>query len=264
MTRSKIETLENRRLLAVDITVDGDTLIITGTPRIDQVGLVSVGDSQWQVYDNELPRDDGVFTFGVNNDDDDVDVINKVIVRTYGASDDVYLGSCPVPALIRGGQGNDTLIGGYGNDRITGDGGADFLVGHKGTDVLDGGLQGDFLDGGAGGADKVTYETRTDDILVGPGSIADDGEPGYDGSVTIGGVTRGADNVTTSVEVIISGAGDDTFTANNAAGLVVYGNQGDDLFNAGALADQFFGGDGTDSIVGQGSDDEIDSVEDEA
>jgi Ca2+-binding RTX toxin-like protein len=74
-------------------------------------------------------------------------------------------GSIPVstlndlPALILGGDGNDTLHasdsrdtidGGAGNDWIDGFGGDDVLTGGDGNDTLLGGLGNDLLDGGAG------------------------------------------------------------------------------------------------------------------
>ncbi len=69
-----------------------------------------------------------------------------------GAGDDyVALGkTVPVPATIRGGEGNDVLIGGAGNDKLIGGPGNDELVGRGGDDVLIGGPGEDTLVGGPG------------------------------------------------------------------------------------------------------------------
>ena len=78
-----------------------------------------------------------------------------------GAGDDVVtLGrTVPVPATIRGGEGNDVLtggagadklIGGPGDDELVGRGGNDWLIGGSGDDVLNGGAGDDHLSGGPG------------------------------------------------------------------------------------------------------------------
>src|SRR5205823_2465587 len=85
-----------------------------------------------------------------------------LLVYGYGGDDTLRLiGGLAVPALLFGGDGNDTfnaidaggsianniLVGGAGNDSISGGSGRDLLIGGPGTDAL----------GGAGG----------DDILIG-------------------------------------------------------------------------------------------------
>jgi Ca2+-binding RTX toxin-like protein len=69
-----------------------------------------------------------------------------------GAGDDyVALGkTVPVPATIRGGEGDDVLIGGAGNDKLIGGPGEDELNGRGGDDLLIGGPGEDKLIGGPG------------------------------------------------------------------------------------------------------------------
>jgi Ca2+-binding RTX toxin-like protein len=69
-----------------------------------------------------------------------------------GAGDDyVALGkTVPVPATIRGGEGDDVLIGGAGNDKLIGGPGDDELNGRGGDDLLIGGPGEDKLIGGPG------------------------------------------------------------------------------------------------------------------
>jgi Ca2+-binding RTX toxin-like protein len=69
-----------------------------------------------------------------------------------GAGDDyVALGkTVPVPATIRGGEGDDVLIGGAGADKLIGGPGDDELNGRGGNDLLIGGAGDDTLLGGPG------------------------------------------------------------------------------------------------------------------
>ena len=69
-----------------------------------------------------------------------------------GAGDDVVtLGrTVPVPATIRGGEGDDVLTGGAGADKLIGGPGDDTLVGRGGNDLLIGGPGIDNLNGGSG------------------------------------------------------------------------------------------------------------------
>ncbi|HEX4729709.1 MAG TPA: hypothetical protein VH299_00475 [Solirubrobacterales bacterium] len=87
-----------------------------------------------------------------------------------GAGDDyVALGkTVPVPATIRGGEGDDVLIGGAGADKLIGGPGDDELNGRGGDDLLIGGSGDDTLLGGPG-----------DDVLRGgPGHNTEVGGPG--------------------------------------------------------------------------------------
>ncbi len=72
-------------------------------------------------------------------------------ISTYAGDDYVALGkNVPVPATIRGGEGDDVLIGGAGNDKLIGGPGNDELNGRGGDDLLIGGPGEDKLIGGPG------------------------------------------------------------------------------------------------------------------
>jgi Ca2+-binding RTX toxin-like protein len=72
-------------------------------------------------------------------------------INTGAGSDVVTLGkSVPVPATIRGGEGDDILTGGAGADKLIGGPGDDELNGRGGNDLLLGGAGNDTLIGGAG------------------------------------------------------------------------------------------------------------------
>jgi Ca2+-binding RTX toxin-like protein len=90
-------------------------------------------------------------------------------INTGAGDDTVTLGrTVPVPATIRGGEGNDVLTGGAGADKLIGGPGDDELIGRGGDDLLVGGPGNDTLLGGPG-----------DDILRGgPGANIEVGGPG--------------------------------------------------------------------------------------
>jgi Ca2+-binding RTX toxin-like protein len=81
-------------------------------------------------------------------------------VNTGAGDDSVVIGRLvPVPATIRGGEGDDVLVGGAaadkliggpGNDELNGRGGNDVLIGGSGDDTLIGGPGNDILQGGTG------------------------------------------------------------------------------------------------------------------
>jgi len=72
-------------------------------------------------------------------------------INTGAGNDVVTLGrAVPVPATIRGGEGDDVLTGGAGADKLIGGPGDDELVGRGGNDLLVGGPGLDKLVGGPG------------------------------------------------------------------------------------------------------------------
>ncbi len=72
-------------------------------------------------------------------------------VNTGAGNDTVTLGkTVPVPATIRGGEGDDVLTGGSGADKLIGGPGDDELNGRGGDDLLLGGSGDDTLIGGPG------------------------------------------------------------------------------------------------------------------
>lgn len=72
-------------------------------------------------------------------------------INTGAGNDVVTLGrTVPVPATIRGGEGDDALTGGAGADKLIGGPGDDELIGRGGNDLLIGGSGLDKLNGGPG------------------------------------------------------------------------------------------------------------------
>ena len=124
---------------------------------------------------------------------------------------------------IWGGDGNDILSGGTGDDKLYGGDGSDYLFGGAGNDHLYGGLGDDHLYGGAGndfldgGAGKNTLDGGAgNDVLVFHQEDTITGGDGTDVLLVSGTDTTSVDELfntkTSSIEVIIKGAGVDNLT----------------------------------------------------
>jgi uncharacterized delta-60 repeat protein len=96
-------------------------------------------------------------------------------VEAYGfGGDDRISAELPVPTLLEGSTGNDTLIGGGGDDTLVGGRGNDRLNGGLGRDVLSAGAGNDRLFGDDGAIDTLsgsegadTAGADSDDVLGG-------------------------------------------------------------------------------------------------
>jgi Ca2+-binding RTX toxin-like protein len=134
--------------------------------------------------------------------------------------------------IVTAGSGADTLIGSASGNTLTGNGGRDVLDGGAGADILDGGTE----------RDVVRYATRgpSEPVNVSMDGVANDGGALDDGA---------EDNVTTSVENVRGGAGDDTITGSAAANALT-GNGGVDQLSGLAANDELYAsGDGFDDTA---------------
>ena len=216
-----VENLEARRFLS--FTLVGGALTVTGTGGDDIISLKLVGN---QI---RLSTDGVVKKFAEAS-------VTSIQISGGNGKDTVSIqGAITVPATLFGEAGNDSLHGGGGNDSINGG---------AGNDTLDGGLGADTLNGTEGN-DTATYADRTEDLTITAEGIANDGAPGED------------DNVTTTVENIIGGSGNDSIVGNAANNLLLGGDgndtlsgvKGDDTLDGQAGADNMSGGSGLDTVT---------------
>ena len=141
------------------------------------------------------------------------------------------------------------VSGGDGADKLTGGGDGDKLYGGNGDDLLDGGLGPDVLNGDDG-RDRVTYATRTAAVYVDTGTWwGGDGQSGE------------WDFISSSVEEVVGGSGNDRLTGTSAANTliggagndVLEGREGNDVLEGGAGTDQFDAGSGDDVLLSRDS-----------
>lgn len=145
---------------------------------------------------------------------------------------------------IRGHANNNLLLGGEGNDSLYGNYGNDSLNGGDGNDTLDGGKDADAMKGGAGN-DVADYSSRTANLIIGLGTLADDGEAGE------------KDNVYLDVEKVIGGSGNDSIRGH-ANNNVLLGGAGNDSLYGNHGNDNLFGGSGDDLLIGEAGFDYLD------
>ncbi|RHW24585.1 calcium-binding protein [Nocardioides immobilis] len=169
--------------------------------------------------------------------------VAPVTVSVDGVSSDGEAGENdwvpPENEIVIGGSGDDTLSGPDGSNIFDGYFGKDTLLGGAGDDVLDGGPGPDTLSGGEG-IDLVTYEDRTQPVVVMIDALANDGEAGE------------RDLVKADVEDMRGGSGADRLTGSGAANTLDGGAGGDTLAGGGG-ADLLLGGAGPDVLAGGGA-----------
>ena len=132
--------------------------------------------------------------------------------------------------------GNDTLTGDGGDNRLSGDQGNDTMKGLGGNDLFQGGL----------GIDTVDYSDAAGAVTVTIGGGPDDGEVGE------------LDNVTTTIENVTGGPGDDNITGSTVANRLNGGVDPTPLVDDGDTGnDTLFGGLGNDTLNGFDGDDDL-------
>jgi Ca2+-binding RTX toxin-like protein len=156
-------TAQSRRAVAA---AEGSVnVVLAGSPGDDRITINLSADGRYYEIESATPLEVGgtVCSHPEKRTEAlscEATAIAGFEVNTGAGDDTVTLGrTVPVPATIRGGEGddvltggagNDKLIGGPGNDELNGRGGDDELVGGAGDDVLIGGPGEDKLFGGAG------------------------------------------------------------------------------------------------------------------
>lgn len=189
-----------------------------------------------------VPEDDAAWRIirGGEGDDTIIGSVENDFLLGYGGED-----------VLRGGEGGDQVEGGEGDDRLFGQVGSDTLHGQDGDDWLHGGHDDDELFGHMG--DDTLLGGSGDDSLVGgqgedmlAGGTGADALHGYHGDDTLEG-GRGADT-------LFGGIGDDLLFGTGPEGSddgqqdFLNGGAGDDTIHAGAT-DVITGGDGADQIL---------------
>jgi Ca2+-binding RTX toxin-like protein len=260
--RVRLEQLESRQLLAIDVTPEG-ILNVTGTNKSDRIDLVlSASDIQVTVNKQSetvpLAGLTGINIAGIRgNDWITVDAAITLAATISGGDGNDRL---------TGGGGNDTINGGKGNDRSDGRAGDDSLFGELGNDRLTGGIGNDLMNGGSGNDWLIGWDGN--DVLIGEagvdhiyGNAGDDEAHGGDKNDKIFGGP--------GLDVLYGGGGNDIVAGNEDNDQLfgdsgkdkLYGGAGDDELHGGWGGDMLNGGEGNDLLDGdEGIDREIDGT----
>jgi hypothetical protein len=131
------------------------------------------------------------------------------------------------PAVLTGGDGQDSITGSDANDSLDGGPGNDFMSPRLGVDTITGG----------DGFDAASYADRidTDPVNLSINGAADDGSAGE------------GDTIATDVEDLIGGLGADVLSGGENSNTLDGGDGNDTLTGNGGF-DSFLGGDGNDTI----------------
>ncbi|HMO26030.1 MAG TPA: hypothetical protein PKB10_07155, partial [Tepidisphaeraceae bacterium] len=134
-----IETLETRRLLAAhfSMSLSDGVLNIVGTHYSDTISFESTsGGLRVRARVTPRPGELAPLPLWPSMDRVFAGEINQIVVDAGDGHDYVSIGKRRIPALLAGGNGNDTLVGGWGNDTLDGGNGDDRLYGGRGDDTL--------------------------------------------------------------------------------------------------------------------------------
>lgn len=215
--KMNFESMEDRRLMAGSIDLDGgvleiqgtngdDVVVVTQLHRLDLVRVTIETDGEQQIEFFNLDDVDSIEFYGGNGDDSFSNSYTNISATAYG------------------GYGNDTLIGGNKNDYFYGQDGNDRIYGYGGDDVLVGGSGNDIMRGGLG-ADYMYGQSGNDDLNGESGNDRISGGSGHD--------------------YLYGGTGNDRLYGDSGNDRL-YGQSGDDDLWGGSGTDRFYGGSGFD------------------
>ena len=226
-------------------TVPTTTLIINGSDNADSISVTSL--------DNSFT---GAIVINGNSGNDSIDVsaVSLATTLTGGLGDDLLIGGA-APDFLNGGSGDDTAAGNAGNDTITGGSGRDSLNGGAGDDTVSGqGSSGDVLTGGSGN-DRVDGGAGVDTIF----ETAD-----TNFTLTATSLSGLGSDTLVSVEraILVGGAGNNLidasmFTGVGIEGVLLLGDDGDDVLIGSPHIDQLNGSAGDDTLLGGNSRDTL-------
>jgi hypothetical protein len=172
--RPTLEALEDRLMMAGDITFSAATGIVTiqGTDAVDTAQVRIVSDSTTNnlpqvevIHNDRIERFDvsqvkSILFRGEGGDDSFTNQTEgrfAIESRAYGGSGNDVLRGGSATDVFYGEDGNDILYGGAGNDRLYGGAGDDQLYGGLGADLLNGGTGNNTYDAGATDNRRVLY-----------------------------------------------------------------------------------------------------------
>lgn len=260
----RLESLEERRLMAADLTLSagfrtspyspGTQVYVDGSDYNDVVRVTDYSPSTGSItlkleqYSGSTLLSSRITRFHSSN----LTPVYTVQVDGRGG-DDTITNYTPATMLANGGEGNDYLVGGSSSDYLIGGNGLNIMSGNEGDDTLTGGNQRDVIYGGAGndtiqggdGDDLLYGDTSSGSALIagndhiygGKGNDNIYGEAGFD-------IIEGNDGN----DILVGGLGDDS----------MYGGAGDDWMYGDAGSDRLWGHEGVDHLYGGADDDFLD------
>jgi Ca2+-binding RTX toxin-like protein len=234
-----------------------DTTTTTEPSPTDLAGLTPLDIEGTTGDDSITVSSDASGSLTVNNDGvitqpGNIIAFSGIIVRSHAGNDTISAAGVPLPVVLNGAGGNDSLQGSAGPSALIGGGGDDTLVGGSSENLLipaalsftSAPNGNDLLIGGPAGSDNYAdFTRRTDPSLL----LTNDGQP-HDGTT-----------IMPSVQNILAGTGADTVIATVAGGLLNAGIGQDSLVSGGAGSTLQAGpvGAGSDTVVANGGENQL-------
>jgi Ca2+-binding RTX toxin-like protein len=276
----RFERLEDRRLLAADIDLDGASVFAEGTDNADAISvdyqnnntevLITIRDRATneilEQEDYDVADIENIELHGLGGDDYLVNNTGVPVFQYGGAGSDLIAGGTS-PGMLDGGDGNDVIgvgvmsnplwttgaLGGAGDDYLIGGSNMDFLYGGEGNDVIYGYAGDDVLHGEAGD-DYIVAGYGADWIYGGDGADRIHGDQGNDvvfGEAGIDWLYGGADNDS------MDGGAEGDWMFGEAGNDLLHGNTGGDALSGGDGNDRIYGDDDNDYLNGDAGDDRL-------
>ncbi len=235
-----ISTLNQPGSLGTAVIIDdadnpgSNVLVVTGTQRAD---IIAIEPQPKSLGVMRVVQNKHVLVTFISGD------VQRIVIFGLAGNDKIVVnGALTQPAVIFGGNGNDTIVGGSGDDQISGGNGADNLVGGLGNNILCGDNGNDVIAGSIG--NDTLFGEAGNDVLA--GSLGDDLLIGGDGNDTLDG---GVGN-----DRLYGQAGNDTLIGGVGNNILVAGDDNDKLV-ARPGRNILIGGTGRDKLYGNAFDD---------
>jgi hypothetical protein len=279
----RVERLEDRQLMAANISMMGSSLIIQAdssggevtiteesTPPVYLPGLYGgtgkcIPGFRYLVVDGrsnggnirqtiDATAVERIFFLGTMNNDQ---FYNRTAVESYqygyGGHD-----------ILSGGSATDRLYGGSGNDRLYGNAGDDHIEGGADNDYLYGDTRAVYSHDGSNLRDVQAYQQGGNDTLFGDGGNdyvhgggGNDEIEGGDGNDHLYG-NHGNDKIRgdSGYDYLFGQLGDDHLEGG-VGDDCLYGQDGKDILLGGAGGDWLYGGEGDDYLLGGTDNDKL-------
>jgi len=259
--RRKFERLEDRQLMAADISLNNGVLTVQGTDGSDNIQVAINPNDSDQLLVKIADDITGVLLKQAVVDIDDVD---KIVVKGLAGNDEMYnhtdiraemFGGAGIDFITSGG-GNDVIDGGAGDDRITGGGGNDKLIGGIGSDTY-------IFCGSQLGSDTIvedaSLDTDTLDFMFLSGAVNVNLASTSLQTVSAGNLSLQLSSSTGIENVVGSFSFADTIRGNSRNNTIwglfgndsLFGEGGDDELHGGGDKDSLYGGAGNDKLFGE-------------
>jgi Ca2+-binding RTX toxin-like protein len=159
----RFERLEDRQMMAADISLDNGVLTLQGTGNADEIAIEVNSADPGELLVTITDMQNNVV---LQQEHFDLDDVQEIVAYGYAGVDHLQ-NFTDIPAQFFGGEGGDNLFSSGGNDLLDGGAGDDVLIAGGGNDIQIGGAGNDlyyfFSHSGTQLGSDVVYENDSFD-----------------------------------------------------------------------------------------------------